>query len=309
MAFVFSSPHFDASETVFVQRQLEQVRAQTYDVKYPALKGRQFVPVDTSISPGAETVTYRQYTNVGMAIILSNYSQRLPRADVFVKEFTSRIRGIGNSYGFSIQEMRAAQYAGVPLEQRKANAARQAYELKFDQIVQTGDSTYGLLGFINQPNVSVYTVPNGVSGTATWATKTADEILADLNGIEQKIVDNTKEVEAPDTILLPPAQYALIHTKPRSSTSDTTIAEFFLKNSANVKQFATWSALKTAGSGGSDRMIAYRRSPDVLQAIEPQPFEQLAPQTEGLEIVTHCHGRSGGVVVYYPLAICFGDGI
>lgn len=309
MAFKVNCPHLDASETAFTQRSLEQIRANTYDVKFPVLKGRQLIPVDTSISPGAETVTYRQYTPVGMAIIISNYSQRLPRSDVFVKEFTSRIRGIGTAYGFSIQEIRAAQFAGVPLEQRKANAARQAYETTFDQILRTGDSTYGLLGFVNQPNVSVYTVPNGAATTATWATKTADEILADLNGIEQKIVDNTKEVEAPDTILVPPNQYALINTKPRSTTSDTTIAQFFLKNSPNVKQIVSWSALKGAGTGGTDRMIAYRRSPDVLQAIEPQPFEQLAPQTEGLEIITNCHGRCGGVVVYYPLAICVGDGI
>lgn len=308
--FKVNCPHLDASETVFVQRQLEQVRSQTYDVKFPALKGRQLVPIDNSISPGAETVTYRQFTPVGMAIILSNYSQRLPRVDVFVKEFTSRIRGLGDAYGFSIQEIRAAQFAGVPLEQRKANAARQAYEQKIDKIIQFGDSDYGLLGFINQPNVSAYTVPNNAGNTsALWVDKTADEILLDLNGIEQQIIENTQEVEAPDTLLLPTAQYALINTKPRSTTSDTTIAQFFLRNSPNIKQIVPWVALKGAGAGGSDRMMAYRRSPDVVQAIESQPFEQLAPQTEGLEIITNCHGRCGGVAVYYPLAICVGDGI
>lgn len=310
MPVIVQCPHLDALESAFAANQLTQVRSKTYDLKLGVLKGRSLVPVDTSVNPGAQVISYHQYTPVGMAVLIANYAQDLPRADVFVKEFFSKVAGIGNSYGFSIQEIRAAKYAGVSLDQKKANAARRAHEERHESLIRLGDSTAGLLGLLNQPNVTVYTVPNNAANTsALWVNKTPDEILKDMNGIVNKIVKDTKEVEYPDTLLLPLDQYTLVNTTPRHANSDTTILEFFLSKNDWVKQVIPWSALTTAGSGGTARMVAYRRDPDALQYIEPQPFEQLAPQTEGLEIVTYCHGRSGGVVVYYPLSIAYGDGI
>ncbi|MDR9451120.1 MAG: cyclic nucleotide-binding domain-containing protein, partial [Acidimicrobiia bacterium] len=44
--------------------------------------------------------------------VLREYADDLPRADVLAKEFTSRVRSIGDAYGYSEQELRAAQYAG-----------------------------------------------------------------------------------------------------------------------------------------------------------------------------------------------------
>ncbi len=244
----------------------------------------------------------------GAAVIISNYSKRLPRADAFRKEFTARIRSIGTSYGWNVQEMRAATFAGTPLEQRKATAARRAFEEKLDSIARVGDTAHGLVGFLNQPNASTYVVPNGVSTTATWATKTADEILKDMNGIVNGIIISTKQIETPDTLLLPTAQYAYISSTARSTVSDTTILEFFQKSHPNV-QVIGWWALAGAGASATDRMVAYSRDPDHLQLIIPLEFMQLPPEWEGLELLTTCEGRCGGVQMYYPLSMSYGDGI
>jgi hypothetical protein len=309
MKFTLNCPHLDAAETIFTQRALEHIRAKTYDIKYAQLRGRTLIPVDNSVSPAAETITYQQFNSVGMAQIISNYSTRLPRSDVFMKEFTVRVRSIGNAYGYNIQEVRAAQLAKQDLPARKATAARQAYEQKIDKIAQLGDTDYGLLGLLNQPNTTLYTVPNGAGGSALWTSKTPDEILADLNGIVNKIIKDTQEVEAPDVLVLPTDQLALIKQKARSTTSDVTIAQFFLNNQEHIKQLVSWAPLATAGAGSTARMVAYRRSEEALQLVIPQEFEQLAPYTSELEIVTPCHGRCAGVVVYYPLSIAYGDGI
>lgn len=301
--------NMDASESVFFSRQLEQIRAQTYDIKLLELKARGFLPVDNSISPGAEVVTYRQYNSVGVAKILANYGDDLPRADVKGLEFTSKIRGIGASYGFSMQEIRAAQFAGMPLEQRKANAARRSIEQKIDSLAQVGDSKHGLLGMLNQTNTTAFTVVNGAAGTATFATKTADEVLNDLHGIANGIVASTKGAEVPDTLILPIAQYTAIATRRVSTVSDTTILEFFLQSSPYIKMVDHWHALAGTGAGGTDRMVCYRKDPDALQLIIPQEFEQMPPQLRGFESVTPCHARCGGVVMYYPLSMSYGDGI
>ena len=45
----------------------------------------------------------------------------------------------------------------------------------------------------------------------------------------------------------------------------------------------------------------------MLEAICPIIFEQLAPQFEGYEVLTNCHARCGGVVLYYPKSVSYAD--
>lgn len=306
----FHFQHMDAAESAFLDKQLNVIRAKTYDIKYPQLKAREFIPVDNSLPPGAETVTYHQYDAVGQARLLASYAGDLPRADVYANQFTSQIRGIGASYGYNIQEVRAAQLAGTPLEQRKANAARRAVEEKIEALAKTGDSANGLGGFLNASGVTTYTPPSdGTGASAEWDDKTPDQIVRDMHGIAKKIVEDTKEMEVPDTLLLPLSSYGKVATTRMGDGSDATILDFFLKTSPYIKTVMPWQALETAGANSTKRMVAYRRDPDVLQLVIPQEFEQFPPQQRGLEIVTPCHARCGGVVVYYPLAIAFGDGI
>ena len=50
----------------------------------------------------------------------------LPRADVKGKPTTAYVKSVGDSYGYSVQEMRASRLAGKSLDVRKAEAARYA---------------------------------------------------------------------------------------------------------------------------------------------------------------------------------------
>lgn len=299
----------DASESAFASRQLEQIRAQTYDVKYAELLSRTFMPVDNSLNPGVEMVRYYQYDMVGMAALLQSYAEDLPRADVVVTEMFSKVKGIGSSYGYSVQEIRAAQYANVALDQKKASAARKAIEQRIDAIAKNGHTPTGLLGFLNQPNALTFTVPNGATGVQGWSSKTPDEVLADLHGIWRYIVEQTKDVEHPNQLILPLSAYNEVSTRRMGDGSDKTILEMFLGSSPYVKAVAPWFALETAGAGSTRRMVCYRKDPDAIQLIIPQEFEQFAPQQKGLEIITPCHARIGGVVMYYPLSMAYGDGL
>lgn len=306
---MFRFDNLDAAESAFLSRQLEQIRSKTYDIKRPPLRALQYVPLDSEVGPGTETVTYRQYDSVGVAKLVSSYAKDFPRVDVLAREFTTRCKSLGASYGFNRQELRAAQLANLNLDQRKANAARRAIDEKQDVVMTSGDTSTGLLGFVNQPNVTVVTAAVGASATTSWDDKTPEEILADMFDAEQKIVEDSKEVETPTTIVLPIKKYGLIATRRMGDGSDTTILKYFLANSQFVKEVGSWNALKTAGAGSTNRMVCYRKDPDSLVGIMPVPFEQFPPQTEGMEFVTYCHGRTGGVVVYYPLSMLYVDGI
>jgi len=299
----------DAQESAFFKRQLEYVKAQTYDTKYKKLKAEALIPVSTEAGAGAETITFRSYSKVGIAKIISDYANDFPRVDVYGEEKTAQVRSIGESYGYSIQEVRRSQMAGTNLESRRANAAVRANDEKVNNIAFNGDSTYNLKGLIDYPGITEYTVPNGTGGSQDWGSKTPDESVADVTGIINAIMDTTNGVESPDTLLMPLAQYNYIANTRMTDGDSKTIMAFIMENNPYIKMIDWVTELKGAGTGGSDRFIAYSRNPENLTLEIPQPFEQFPAQQKGMEFEIPCHSRCGGVIVYYPLSIAYGDGI
>lgn len=303
-------PHMDAEESIFFARELQAVKAKSYDVKYPELKARRLIPVSEEAGEGAETIKYEQFDQVGMAKIISSYADDLPRADVKGKEFVSVVRGLGSSYGYSLQEIRAAKMAGKPLQQRRADAARRAVEQTLNTIGFKGDANHGLYGLLNHPNISTQVIPaDGTGASALWVNKSVDLILRDMNLIANFPVANTKGVEIPDTLLLPLEQYNLIATKRIGVDSNMTVLKYFLETSPYIKAVEWLEELNGFGTGGADVILAYKRDPEKLTFEIPMDFVAHDPQAKGLEYQIPCEARTGGVIVYYPLSICKGEGI
>ena len=311
MGFNFPTLHLDAGESAFLSRSLEQMRAGSYDIEFPELKGKKLVPVDNSVDPGAELIRYAQYESTGIAEMGKDYGEDAPSADVKAGEFTHGIFGMKIKYGFSLQELRNARMSGNPLDARKAQAARQAIEQKIDSIIFSGETSTGLLGLANQPNVVTYTVPaDGTGSSKLWSTKTAALVMRDLFGAEASIRSATNDVESPDTLILPTSAHSFLATTPASATlaSEKTIMGYAMANFLTIKNVEFSSKLETAGASGTRRAIMYRKDPRKLQAIIPQEFSQLPPQAKGYQIVTFCEARSGGVEVYYPKSMAYFDG-
>ena len=63
----FQDGYFDADGAVFFQRQLEFIKAKSYDVLYAELKARQVFPVSMEAGPGVTSITYRTYDQAGAA--------------------------------------------------------------------------------------------------------------------------------------------------------------------------------------------------------------------------------------------------
>ena len=303
-------PHFDADESAFLERQLDYIKSQTYDVKYAELKARKLIPVSSEADPGAEKIFYRQYDQFGLAKIIHNYGDDLPRADVKGKEFFAKVQTLGASYGYNRKEMRSAVYGNVPLEQRRANSARRSIAQLENSLAFNGDADAGLVGFFNGTNVPTVTIPNDGTGSSTaWADKTEAQILRDMNLVANTVSSQSLGVEVPDTLLLPLSSFNFVSSTPRSANSDTTILNYFLQNNPYIKQVEWVNELETAGAGSTRRMVAYRRDPEVLTMEVPQDFEQLELQIRNLEYIIPCEEYFAGCLIYYPLAIVYGDGI
>lgn len=306
---VMNTGRLDANEGMFFARQLEYVKSQTYDVKRVNLSAFTLMPVSTSIPEGATTHTYRQYDTVGMAKVIANYANDLPRADVVGKEVTSSIRSIGNSYGYNTQEIRSAIFAGQNLNARKAAAASRAHQEKINQLAFSGDTEYGLPGLLSNSNVPEVTLlADGTGSSKTFASKTADKIVRDVNALINKVITQSKGVHRVNQVWLPIEQYALLATTQNSSASDATILEFLQKNHPGVT-FIQVVELDAAGAGGTDRMYAMENSIDNWQLEIPMMMRQYSPQQRGLEFEVPMESRFAGVIIEYPLAFAFADGI
>lgn len=298
----------DAGESVFFLRQLEEIDGQLYNVKYARLEAMDLLDVHQG-NPGAETYTYRQYDGVAIGEFSSNYANGSPRADVSGKEFSIPYKSVRASYGYNIQEIRAANMGQFNLEAERALKARRAIDEAMNTAALLGNTATGMKGLFNQASANSYTVPaDGTGASALWSAKTADLILRDMFGIVDTIPTVTKELENATHLLLPYARLRTISTKRVDSVNNTTVLEFFQKNRPLV-QVRGALYLDTAGASSVARMVAYCKSPMHQKWVVSVPFESFPPQLQGMEYVVECHGRMGGVVSYYPLSIAYGDGI
>lgn len=313
---------FDGAEdaSVFFARELDHVKSKSYDVEYPEFTALNLFPQTHEADPGAETVTYYTYDKTGMAKVIQNYSTDLPRADVTGKPSYAQVKSLGASYGYSAQEMRASRLAGKSLDARKAESARFQIDNLNNIIAWRGDEESGLLGVLSDgQNIPQYTIGTGAdSSKTTWLEKTADEILADVNGMAKQVAKTTKNVERPDTLCVPSDVYMDISTRRIPDTS-TTVLSFLKEHSPYIKHIVSAAELDAdsvetnpyanAAAGGKGVAFLFKNDERKLALENPMPYYQYPLQVNGLETVIPCEARTAGVIVYYPMSALIAVGV
>jgi hypothetical protein len=286
---------------------LTAVKVQTYDQVYTDLKARTLIPVDNTVNTGADKVKYKVWDTFGMAQLITNYSDDLPLVSALCQEFETTIEGFGTSYQYSIQDIRRAAMSGEPLSARDALGCRRAWEQTVESVAISGETGTQLTGIANNVNVTLYSPTTG-----TWSTATALEIAQDIIDFISAIVVTTDETFIPDTLLLDLASYNRMMIKPTTTTGDTAMSayQFFQSMSPWSVTISNWNRLRNVDAAGTGpRAIAYPRNPMVLELVIPQEYEEFPPERRSLAFVVPTHGRCGGVVMHYPLAVGYMDGI
>lgn len=317
---------FDSAEdaSVFFARELDYIKSQSYDVEYPELTALKLFPISSEVNPGAESVTYYSYDKTGLAKIISNYATDLPRVDAKGKPSTASIKSVGDSYGYSVQEMRASRMAGKSLDVRKAETARYQIDYLLNKIAWAGDADTGLVGVLSAGNdIPLYTIPangsyveGGTTKTSTkWEHKTAQQILDDINGMQKYVAKITKNVERPDTLVLPSDVYIDIATRQIQNTGYT-VLKFILENAPYLKKIESASELQADatdinpyGANGQNVALLFTNSPKKLTIEHPMPFFQHPVQPRGLELEVPCEARTAGAMIYYPLSALIAVGV
>lgn len=317
-AMVGGDTRFDSVDqaSVFFARELDFVKTETYDVEYPEMTALALFPVTSEVPEGAETFTYYSYDKTGMAKIINNYATDLPRADVKGKPVTGYVKSVGDSYGYSVQEMRASRMAGKALDVRKGEAARYAMDYVVNKIAWAGDKDNGLVGILSEDN----DIPKYVLSTVTvdgkehteFRYKNADQILDDINGMQKYVSQITKNVEKPDTLVLPSHVYIDLATR-RIPDTETTVLKFIMEHAPYLKEVREANELQAESADinptGSAVAFLFTNDERKLSLEIPMHFYQYPLQEKGLEIEIPCEQRVAGMVIYYPLSALIAEGV
>lgn len=284
------------------------------DIQYPSL-----IPVDTTAPEWISTITYFSVDAVGQADWFSGKAQDVPNVELLRDRGESTVSMAAIGYRYDLEELGKAQLIpGMNLNAEKALNARRMSEEFIERVAFTGDASKGMKGLVNQTGVTITQAPaDGTGSERTFASKTADQVLRDINSQITGIAVDTLTTELADTVLLPYLTLLDLSTRRIDATNQTTILEWVRRN--NIYTLQTGQQLEfrglvghldTAGTGGTRRMVAYRKSPEVVKMHVPMPFRFLPVWQLG-PILFEVPGifRLGGVDVRRPKAMRYLDGI
>lgn len=319
----------DAAEVGMVERALNYVETELYNVEFPPLEGLKYVPIDTSAPVGAKTTSYKQYTRVGIAKLITERGADAPTAKVFVREFFHTFQRLGASYEYTLDDLLGAQFAatngGPPLnvDLEEATGAKEAIARGLDVVSGIGSTTsstipglsqgigpdVGFLGLLNLPNASTYSLAgSAATGSSAWSTKTPDEKLADLSGMYAALENSTYKVFVPDAYLLPITQFRIAKTTRMGDGSDDSVITLFEKFFPGVS-IDSWQYCSGAGTNGADRAVAYKKNRRYVRHMISELFRQQPPEVENLTFSTLCTAKTAGVVSPYPISVLYADGL
>lgn len=155
--------------TIAFARELEDIIKEVFEVEYPELRAREFMP-ERFVSPEALTFTYRMTNRVGAADIIDDNGNNIPKVDVTGEEWQQPIVNVGASYDFTILDQMRSGRLGISIDALKAEAARWAVEYKIEQLAANGDASQGLVGLWNAPGIVATpqsSLPGQLAGTVS----------------------------------------------------------------------------------------------------------------------------------------------
>ena len=288
---------------------LVKVEAEAYKADYEDIVFQDLFPIVNLNDRSATSFGYYYVTGEGKAQ-LANPDGNIAWVDSFVgmKQAPLHDGNVGYKYGF--KELERVSKVGGSLDSLKVETAIGATLQLAQDIAFDGDAGRGILGFFNNPDIATISPLAGTGGN-TWALKTPDEILLDINHIFATAYATTKQVEFKPSnktirLMLPTAKWSLIAGTKVSANSDTTILEFIVNKCPHL---STMDQVVSSAQIATDKMRIYHMDKKKIAFYWGHTIDFLAPQPVGLNLEVPAEFSIGGLVVRKPLSCWDMDGI
>lgn len=210
------------------------------------------------------------------------------------------------------------QTIGRSIDSILDRGVRLNYNKSVDQLVYRGFTSVGFTGLVNDVNIVRSTAPNGAAGSPLWQNKTVDEILWDVNKTltEAWAASEYDESAIPNHLLLPPDKYAYIVSTRIGTSGDENILDYLLRNNLATNRggnlyIAPCRWCSGAGTGSTDRMVAYVNDRDKVYFDLPVPLTRAMTQPVALQFayITIYAAQMGQVKWLYYQPARYMDGI
>lgn len=217
--------------------------------------------------------------------------------------------------GYTVPELQSSIQTGRPIDTQMYDGIKLKHNMDVDEMVYIGDTTLGRYGLVNYDSVVTYgNVAAGEQGGLTWATKTPDEILADVNTLISAAWLAAGYAVCPSRLLIPPTQFGYISTQKVSSAGNVSILTYLEENSVSLRvngkklEVLPLKWLAGRGYGSTDRMVAYTKDKNRVR-YPLVPLQRTPLEYRSLWQLTTYFGRLGCVEFVYPETIQYADGI
>ena len=240
----------------------------------------------------------------------------IPGVSVDGEKVNTFLRLAAQQISYDAFELARSQMLNQPIDRQKFDALNILYQMGLDEMVYIGSDVTGSgksYGLLNNPNVAYDLVTTGVSGY-TWALKTPAEIVKDINDILSAGLIASGMALVPSDIIINPANFALIASKPMSDLSLQTVLQYVTTNNLYTAQtgkpltikFTKWATGR--GQSSYNRMVAYTNRKDLLRfPLVPIRAEQ--SYYRGISFIRPYVWMLGEVELVKPETIIYRDEI
>lgn len=217
-------------------------------------------------------------------------------------------------------DMQRGNMTGRNMDSLLRDGLRMTYDKHMDENTYVGFAVYGTTGLVNNPDVLVTDAAATGSGSGTtFASKTPDQILADIN---TAILTAWEQAEydldaVPNHIIMPYEQYNYLATTKVTDLADKTILTFLLENNVAKQNGsdlfigATAWCKGAAADSSSDRMVVYCNKERFVAMDELVPLTRAmtTPNTQYFCYDTAYAGNVSEVEVFYDQTMVYVDKI
>lgn len=296
-----------AGAGVFFQRQLEHILPEILEEPLPPMNGFTLFPVSGELPAGIETWVSRHSSSSGRAKLIGVDGDDVPTVDFDLGETRHKVAHYAIGAKWTVHEMLSAMYAGTSIDSERLKIARDVAMRTMHDKLWLGDEKVGddgLYGVFRHPLIPRTTLANGLDGVA------ADTCIATLNSLANAHAQRTKGRQVGKNLVMamPLDDYSYIASTPRSATSDTTILQYFLRNSPYVREVVGIFECSAEYHGeAAGRIVLFEQDPGKVRFMTGGAPMQLPPEARNFSIQVNMSVSTGGLYVPFPLEMTIGD--
>ncbi|WP_368647729.1 DUF2184 domain-containing protein [Castellaniella ginsengisoli] len=295
----------------FYISQLAAVEPRIYETKYPNINFQELIPVNSSIPEWADSVPYISYDAVTLGKFIGANADDLPNVAMKAKKDNVPVGYAGNSFEYSLDELRKSQQLRMPIDITLATAARRGAEEHMQRVAYFGDADRNMYGLFNHPNVTV-----DATSTLDWKGSgvTGKKILDEINGWIGDVWNQSKGVHVPNTMVLAANRWTFLATTMATEYApDKTLLEIlqaqnmYTRMTGQPMTIVPRFQLDGAGTSGKDRVLIYEKNADNLVMYIPMFWRSTAPQPRNLKIKVPAEYKVSGTEFRYPMSAAYFD--